>query len=83
MAAIGSWSFHRAGLILAFIVGAIGLFFIARDAMMLRLWEVGADKIPLLIFNMLSGLAEVAFACLAAYGLVRAVGWIVGRLRGA
>ena len=81
MALTGSRRFHRLGLIFALIVGIVGLAFIAHDAVTLRLWEVRYDQLPLVLLGALIGLAEVAIVCAAAYGLVRAIGWIVGRIR--
>ena len=64
-------------------VGAIGLVVIARDAATLRLWEVTYVDLPVVALGALIGLIEIAVVCLAAYGFVHAIGWIVGRLRGA
>ena len=74
-----SRDFHRLGLIFALIVGIVGLAFIAHDAVTLRLWEVRYDQLPALALGSLIGLVEIAVVCLAAYGFVRAIGWVVSR----
>ena len=63
------------------IVGLVGLVLIARDAVILRLWNVKYGDLPIVVAGALIGLVEVAVVCFAAYGLVRALGWIVGRFR--
>ena len=78
-----SRDFHRLGLIFAVIVGAIGLALIAPDAVTLRLWDVSRGDLHIVIIGALIGLVEIVIVCLVAYGLVRAIGWIVGRFRGA
>ena len=35
--------------------------------------------VPIIILGTLIGLVEVAVVCFAAYGFVRAIGWVVGR----
>jgi hypothetical protein len=81
MATSGSRGFHRLGLIFAVIVGSIGLLVIARDAVTLRLWEVTYGDIPVVVLGALIGLVvEIAVVCLAAYGLIRAIGWILDRI---
>ena len=74
-----SRDFHRLGLIFALIAGIVGLAFIAHDAVNLRLWEVRYDQLPILVLGSLIGLVEIAVVCLAAYGFVRAIGWVVDR----
>ena len=61
------------------IVGVVGLVLIARDAVILRLWNVKYGDLPIVLAGALIGLVEVAVVCCAAYGLVRALGWLVGR----
>jgi hypothetical protein len=73
-----SRGFHRVGLIFALIAGAITLVLIARDVVTLRLWEVTYGDLPVVLFGALIGLVEVAVVCLAVYGLVRAIGWVIG-----
>jgi hypothetical protein len=76
-----SYRFHRLGLIFALMVGVIGLVLIARDAVILRLWNVKYGDLPIVLAGALIGLVEVAVICCAAYGLVRALGWVIARFR--
>jgi hypothetical protein len=80
MVITGSSDFHRLGLIFALIVGVVGLIVIGRDAVTLRLWEVTYGDLPVVVFGALIGLIEIAVVCLAAYGFVRLIGWVVNRL---
>jgi hypothetical protein len=73
-----SRGFHQLGLIIALIAGAVRIVFIAHDVVTLRLWEVTYGDLPFVIFGALVGLVEVAVVCLAVYGLVRAIGWVIG-----
>jgi hypothetical protein len=73
-----SRGFHRLGLILALIAGAVRIGFIAHDVVTLRLWEVTYGDLPVVLFGAMVGLVEVAVVCLAVYGLVRAIGWVIG-----
>jgi hypothetical protein len=73
-----SRGFHRLGLILALIAGAVRIAFIAHDAVTLRLWEVTYGDLPVVFFGALIGLVEVAVVCLAVYGVVRVIGWVIG-----
>jgi hypothetical protein len=73
-----SRGFHRLGLIFALIAGVVRIGFIAHDVVTLRLWEVTYGDLPVVFFGALVGLVEVAVVCLAVYGLVRAIGWVVG-----
>ena len=50
---------------------------IVRDAVTLRLWEVTYGDLPVVLFGALVALVEVAVVCLAVYGLVRAIGWVI------
>ena len=75
-----SRGFHRLGLITALIAGAVRIAFIAHDIVTLRLWEVTYGDLPVVLFGALIGLVEVAVVCLAVYGLVRAIGWVIGGL---
>jgi hypothetical protein len=56
---------------------------IARDAVTLRLWEVTYGDLPIVLFGALVGLVEVAVVCVAVYGLVRAIGWVIAHFRAA
>jgi hypothetical protein len=51
---------------------------IISDAIRLRLWDVRLDDLPMVVGGVLIGLICLALACLALYGLVRAIGWVVG-----
>jgi hypothetical protein len=73
-----SRAFHRLGIALALIAGAVRIAFIAHDVVTLRLWEVTYGDLPVVFFGALVGLVEVAAVCLAVYGLVRAIGWVMG-----
>jgi hypothetical protein len=73
-----SRGFHRLGLIFALIAGAVRIAFIAHDALTLRLWEVTYGDLPVVLFGAMIGLVEVAVVCLAVYGVVRAIGWVIG-----
>jgi hypothetical protein len=73
-----SLAFHRLGLISALIAGAVRIAFIAHDVVTLRLWEVTYGDLPVVLFGALIGLVEVAVVCVAVYGVVRAIGWVIG-----
>jgi hypothetical protein len=73
-----SRGFHRLGLFLAAITMVVGFVLIAMDVVHLKLWDVGANQLPMVIAGFLVGLLEVGLVCLAVYGLVRAIGWIIG-----
>jgi len=73
-----SRGFHRLGLISALIAGAVRIAFIAHDVVTLRLWEVTYGDLPVVLFGALIGLVEIAVVCLAVYGLVRAIGRVIG-----
>ena len=75
-----SRGFHRLALIFALIAGVVRIAFIAHDAVTLRLWEVTYGDLPVVLFGALIGLVEVAVVGLAVYGLVRAIGWVIGGL---
>jgi hypothetical protein len=49
---------------------------IARDVVTLRLWEVPTATFPSI--GALVGLVEVVVVCVAVYGVVRAIGWVIG-----
>jgi ribosomal protein S19 len=68
-----SRDFHRLGIIIALMVGAVSLVLIAHDAVTVRLWEVTYGDLPVVLV----GVVEVAVVCLAVYGLVRAIGWLI------
>jgi hypothetical protein len=70
--------FHQLGLLLAATLLAIGLPLMVADAVRLKLWEAGQGDIPVLIFGVLIALIRLGLACLAVYGVVRAIGWVIG-----
>jgi hypothetical protein len=71
-------SFHQLGLLLAATLLAIGLPLMVADAVRLKLWDAGQGDIPVLIFAVLIALVGLGVACLAVYGVVRAIGWVIG-----
>src|SRR5262245_64881026 len=73
-----SRNFHRFGLVFALIAGVVRIAFIAHDVVTLRLWEVTYGDLPVVFFGALIGLVEVAVVCLAVYGVVLAIGWVIG-----
>jgi hypothetical protein len=68
-----SRDFHRLGIVIALMTGAVSLVLIAHDAVTLRLWEVTYGDLPVVLV----GVVEVAVVCLAVYGLIRAIGWVI------
>jgi hypothetical protein len=68
-----SRDFHRLGIVIALMTGAVSLVLIAHDAVTLRLWEVTYGDLPVVLV----GVVEVAVVCLAVYGLIRAIGWVL------
>ena len=68
-----SRDFHRLGIIIALMAGAVSLVLIAHDAVTLRLWKVTYGELPVVLV----GVAEVAVVCLAVYGIIRAIGWLI------
>jgi hypothetical protein len=71
-----SRGFHRLGLFIAAIVLAIGIAVDVADIVRLGPWA--QKDLPVLIPGVLIGLIILGVACVAAYGLVRAIGWIIG-----
>jgi cell division protein FtsX len=68
-----SRDFHRLGIIIALMAGAVSVVLIAHDAVTVRLWEVAYGDLPVVLV----GVVEVAVVCLAVYGLIRAIGWVI------
>jgi hypothetical protein len=60
------------------IAGVVRIGFIAHDVFTLRLWEVTYGDLPVVLFGALVGLVEVEVICLAVYGIIRAIGWVIG-----
>jgi hypothetical protein len=48
------------------------------DAVRLKLWDAGQGDIPVLVVGVLIALGGLGLACLAVYGVVRAIGWVIG-----
>jgi hypothetical protein len=48
------------------------------DAVRFKLWDAGQGDIPVLVAGALIALVGLGLACLAVYGVVRAIGWIIG-----
>jgi hypothetical protein len=65
---------HRLGLLLASILFVIGLAFVVADIVHLRLWDIKLSDLPVVLGGVLIGLLGLTLACLAVYGIVRAVG---------
>src|SRR5215470_1203497 len=72
-----SKNFHRLGLLVAAIILAAGLLLMAKDALGLRLWDLIPADIPILAGGIAIGLTGIGLASLAAYGIVRAIGWAI------
>ena len=68
-----SRDFHRLGIVIALMAGAVSFVLIAHDAVTLRLWKVTYGDLPVVLV----GVVEVALVCLAVYGLIRAIGWFI------
>jgi hypothetical protein len=68
-----SRDFHRLGIIIALLAGVVSLVLIAQDAVTVRLWEVTYGDLPVVLV----GVVEVAVICLAVYGIIRAIGWLI------
>jgi hypothetical protein len=75
-----SRGFHQLGLLLAATLLAIGLPLMVADPVRLKLWEAGQGDIPVLVFAVLIALVGLGLACLAVYGVIRAIGWVIGSL---
>ena len=73
-----SRGFHRLGLSLAAILLVVGLAAMAADAVHLRLWDVSRGELPTTVFGVVMAMTGLALACLALYGLIRAIGWVIG-----
>jgi hypothetical protein len=74
-----SRNFHRLGLLVAAIILSAGLLLMAKDALGLRFWDLIPADIPILGWNIAIALTGIGLVSLAAYGIVRAIGWAIGR----
>ncbi|MGA9005004.1 MAG: hypothetical protein WB504_21305 [Pseudolabrys sp.] len=74
-----SRNFHRLGLLVAAIIVMAGLLLMAKDALGLRLWDLIPADIPILAGGIAIGLTGIGLVSLAAYGVVRAIGWAIDK----
>ena len=74
-----SRNFHRLGLLVAAIILMAGLLLMAKDALGLRLWDLLPADIPILAGGVAIGLTGIGLVSLAAYGMVRAIGWAIDK----
>src|SRR6476469_5589718 len=74
-----SRNFHRLGLLVAAIILMAGLLLMAKDALGLRLWDLLPADIPILARGIAIGLTGIGLVSLAAYGIVRGIGWAIDR----
>jgi hypothetical protein len=72
-----SKNFHRLGLLVASIILTAGILLMAKDALGLRLWDLIPADIPILARGISIGLSAIALVSLAAYWIVRAIGWAI------
>jgi hypothetical protein len=72
-----SRNFHQLGLLVAAIILTAGLLLMAKDALGLRLWDLIPADIPILAGGISIGLTGIGLVSLAAYGIVRAIGWAI------
>lgn len=74
-----SRNFHRLGLLVAAIVLSAGLLLMAKDAVGVRFWDMIPADIPILGRNISIALIGIGLVSVAAYGIVRAIGWAIDR----
>ena len=74
-----SRNFHRLGLLVAAIILMAGLLLMAKDALGLRLWDLLPADIPILAGGIAIRLTGIGLGSLAAYGIVRAIGWAIDK----
>ena len=74
-----SRNFHRLGLLVAAIILTAGLLLMAKDALGVRLWDLLPTDIPILARGIAIGLTGIVLVSVAAYGVVRAIGWAINR----
>jgi hypothetical protein len=74
-----SRNFHRLGLLVAAIILTAGLLLMAKDALGLRLWDLLPADIPILARGIAIGLTGIGLVSVAAYGIVRAIGWAIDK----
>jgi hypothetical protein len=74
-----SRNFHRLGLLVAGIIVTVGLLLMLKDALGLRLGDLIPADIPILASGIAIGLTGIGSVSLAAYGIVRAIGWVIDK----
>jgi hypothetical protein len=74
-----SRNFHRLGLLVAAIILMAGLLLMAKDALGVRFWDLIPADIPILAGGIAIGLTGIGLASLAAYGIVRGIGWAIDK----
>ena len=74
-----SRNFHRLGLLVAAIILTAGLLLMVKDALGLRLWDLIPSDIPILAGGIAIGLTGIVLVSLAAYGIIRAIGWAIDK----
>jgi len=74
-----SRNFHRLGLLVAAIILIAGLLLMAKDALGVRFWDLIPADIAILAGGIAIGLTGIGLVSLAAYGIVRAVGWAIDK----
>ena len=74
-----SRNFHRLGLLVAALILTAGLLLMLKDALGLRLGDLIPADIPILAGGVAIGLTGIVLASLAAYGVVRAIGWAIDK----
>lgn len=74
-----SRKFHRLGLVVAAVILVAGLLLMATDALGLRWRDLIPADIPILARGIAVGLTGIGLVSLAAYGVVRAIGWAIGK----
>jgi hypothetical protein len=74
-----SRNFHRLGLLVAAMILVAGLLLMAKDALGIRFWDLIPADIPILARGITIGLTGIGLVSLAAYGIVRAIGWTINK----
>jgi hypothetical protein len=57
----------------------VGFLLMAKDALGLRLWDLLPADIPILARGIAIGLTGIGLVSVAAYGIVRAIGWSINK----
>ena len=74
-----SRNFHRLGLVVAAIILIAGLLLMAKDALGVRFWDLIPADIPFLAGGIAIGLTGIGSVSVAAYGIVRAIDWVIDK----